>query len=46
MKKGTCLLIDISISGERNLIKKEAGKIYCQKIIDSTHWYKDLQNCE
>ena len=26
-EKGTCMLIDIAISGERNLIKKEAEKI-------------------
>jgi hypothetical protein len=26
-KKGTCMLIDVAISGERNVIKKEAEKI-------------------
>ena len=26
-EKGTCILIDVAISGERNLIKKEADKI-------------------
>ena len=27
MKKGTCMLIDFAISGDRNVIKKEAKKI-------------------
>ena len=27
-EKGTCMLIDFAISGERNVIKKEAQKIY------------------
>jgi hypothetical protein len=26
-EKGTCMLIEIAISGDRNVIKKEAGKI-------------------
>ena len=26
-EKGTCMLIDVAISGERNVIKKEANKI-------------------
>ena len=26
-EKGTCMLIDVAISGDRNLIKKEAEKI-------------------
>ena len=26
-EKGTCILIDVAISGERNVIKKEAEKI-------------------
>jgi len=26
-EKGTCMLIDVAISGERNVIKKEADKI-------------------
>ena len=26
-EKGTCMLIDVAISGDRNLIKKEADKI-------------------
>ena len=26
-EKGTCMLIDVAISGDRNVIKKEAGKI-------------------
>ena len=26
-KKGTCMLIDVAISGDRNVIKKEAEKI-------------------
>jgi hypothetical protein len=27
MKKGTCMLIDVAIPGDRNVIKKEAEKI-------------------
>jgi hypothetical protein len=27
MKKGTCVLIDVVISGDRNVIKKEVKKI-------------------
>jgi len=27
MKKGTCMLIDVAVSGDRNVIKKEAKKI-------------------
>jgi hypothetical protein len=27
-EKGTCMLIDVAISGDRNVIKKEAEKIY------------------
>ena len=30
-EKGTCLLIDVAISGERNVIKKEAEKILKHK---------------
>ena len=26
-EKGTCMVIDVAISGDRNVIKKEAGKI-------------------
>jgi hypothetical protein len=26
-EKGTCMLIDVAISGDRNVIKKEADKI-------------------
>jgi hypothetical protein len=26
-EKGTCMLIDVAISGDRNVIKKEAEKI-------------------
>jgi hypothetical protein len=26
-EEGTCMLIDIAISGDRNVIKKEVGKI-------------------
>jgi hypothetical protein len=26
-EKGTCMLIDVAISGDRNMIKKEAEKI-------------------
>ena len=26
-EKGTCMLIDVAISGERNVIKKEADKV-------------------
>ena len=28
MKKGTCVLIDVVISGDKNLIKKEARKYF------------------
>ena len=34
-EEGTCMLIDVAISGERNMIKKEAEKILK---------YKDLTN--
>jgi hypothetical protein len=34
-EKGTCMLIDVAISGDRNVIKKEAEKILK---------YKDLNN--
>jgi hypothetical protein len=27
MKKGTCMLIDVAVSGDRNVIDKEAEKI-------------------
>ena len=27
-EKGTCMLIDVAISGDRNVIKKEAEKIF------------------
>jgi len=27
MKKRTCMLIDVAISGDRNVLKKEAEKI-------------------
>jgi hypothetical protein len=30
-EKGTCLLIDVAISGDRNVIKKEAEKFYNRK---------------
>jgi hypothetical protein len=35
-KKGTCMLIDVAIPGDRNLIKKEAEKIlkYTHLIIE------------
>jgi 3-deoxy-D-manno-octulosonic acid (KDO) 8-phosphate synthase len=35
-KKGTCVLIDFAISGDRNVIKKEAGKVlkYTDLIIE------------
>jgi hypothetical protein len=26
-EKGTCMLIDVAVLGDRNVIKKEAGKI-------------------
>ena len=35
MKSGTCMLVDVPISGDRNVIKKEAEKILK---------YKDLNN--
>jgi hypothetical protein len=30
-EKGTCMLIDVAISGDRNMIKKEAEKILIYK---------------
>jgi len=30
-EKGTCMLIDVAISGDRNVIKKEAEKILKHK---------------
>jgi hypothetical protein len=34
MKKGTCMLIDVTIRGDRNVIKKEAEKILkCKDLI-------------
>ena len=35
-EKGTCMLIDVGISGDRNVIKKEAEKILKYK--DFTVW--------
>jgi len=32
-KKGTCMLIDVAISGDRNVIKKEAQKILKYKTL-------------
>jgi len=32
-EKGTCMLKDVEISGERNVIKKEAGKILKYKVL-------------
>jgi hypothetical protein len=32
-EKGTCMLIDVAISGDRNMIKKEAEKILKYKDI-------------
>jgi hypothetical protein len=31
ISKGTCMLIDVAISGDRNVIKKEAEKIFKYK---------------
>ena len=31
--KGTCMLIDVAISGDRNVIKKEAEKVLNVKTI-------------
>jgi hypothetical protein len=38
-KQGTCLLIDVAITGDRNMIKKEAEKILKPKdlIIEIQH---------
>ena len=33
IEKGTCMLIDVAISGDRNVIKKEAEKILNIKIL-------------
>jgi len=27
MKKGTCVLIDVAVSGDRNVVEKEAEKV-------------------
>jgi hypothetical protein len=32
-EKGTCMLIDVAISGDRNVIKKEAEKILNIKVL-------------
>jgi len=32
-EKGTCMLIDVAISGDRNVIKKEAQKILKHKTL-------------
>jgi hypothetical protein len=32
-EKGTCMLIDVAISGDRNVIKKEAEKILNTKTL-------------
>ena len=32
-EKGTCMLIDVEISGDRNVIKKEAEKILKYKVL-------------
>jgi hypothetical protein len=28
MKRGTCMLLDVANSGDRNVIKKEAEKVF------------------
>jgi hypothetical protein len=40
-KQGTCMLIDVAIPGDRNVIKKEANKIlkYKDLIIESHHMW-------
>jgi hypothetical protein len=40
-KKGTCMLIDTAISGDRNVIKKEAEKIlkYKDFILEIQHMW-------
>jgi hypothetical protein len=40
-KKGTCVLIDSAISGDRNVIKKEAEKVlkYTDLIIEIQHMW-------
>ena len=40
-KKGTCVLIDFAISGDRNVIKKEAEKVlkYMDLIIEIQHMW-------
>ena len=32
-EKGTCILIDVAISGDRNVIKKEVDKILKYKVL-------------
>jgi len=41
-EKGTCVLIDVAISGDRNVIKKEAEKIL--KYNDLTKEIKRMRN--
>jgi hypothetical protein len=39
MKKGTCMLIDVAIPGDRNVIQKEAEKIL-KHVADSCKFIK------
>jgi len=42
-EKGTCMLIDVVMSGDRNVIKKEAEEILKYTAIKYLLKYKDLK---
>ena len=43
-EKGTCLLIDVAISGDRNVIKKEAEKILKYKSYNRNTAHVECKN--
>ena len=44
-EEGTCMLIDAAISGDRNVIKKEANKILKYKdLTTEIHWMWNVKN--
>jgi hypothetical protein len=44
MKKGTCMLIDVAISGDRNVIKKKVEKILKSNRNTAHVKYKDKRH--
>ena len=42
--KGTCMLIDVVICGDRNVTKKEAEKIQKQKLYNDSTAYVECKN--